>query len=87
MVDGQQQVKSEEFPVEMGLNAVDVTVGKALSVEVDFDAFYGTLDTGAHTVPGAVPDGMLGMVPVDLRKVPTGNPDVPALAFSQAASR
>ena len=32
VADGQQQVESEQLPVEVGLNAVDVTVGKVFSV-------------------------------------------------------
>ncbi len=71
----------------MRLNAMDVAVGEVLSVEIDFQAFDRALDAGTLGIPDTVPDGMLGMVPVDLRKVSTVDSDVPALAVSQAASR
>lgn len=59
-------MESEQLSVEMSLNAVDITVGKVLTVEVDFEAFDGTLDAGAHPISGSVSGGVLRMVPVEL---------------------
>ncbi len=71
----------------MRLYAMDVAVGEVLPVEIDFQAFDGALNAGALVIPGAVPGGMLGMVPVDLRKVSPVGSDVSALTLSEAASR
>ena len=67
--------------------AMDVAVGEVLPVEIDFHASDSALNAGAFVIPGAVPGGMLGMVPIDLRKVSLVDSDVSALTLSEAASR
>ena len=68
----------------MGLSAIDAAMGEVLAVEINLQAFDSALDAGAFFVPAEVSGGVLGMVPVDLRKVSAGHSDVPTLTSAQA---
>ncbi len=70
--------------IEMRLHAVNITMCEVLTVEVNLQALDCTFDAGAPFITSAVPGEVLGMVPVDLGKKLTVDPNVSALAAPKA---